>query len=661
MCLSLALNALALLASLALAVRYRPAGRVELVVATSMLWNYLVMVPVYGLGLTGHLTARTLALVSGLFFASVYAAARGRRTFREFDLEVLRKLWTLVRLPSDTAIAALRARSLVTPFVLFTLCMIAWTFLTAYYTPSWRQWDALWYHEPIVGFTIQNHGFSIVDLPQQGGAQKINGYPRLAEMTQLWFVIFTDRRVIDMVNHLLTPALMGGVYLLARRSAEQSVALALGATVLCMPATAMLLGSDYVDTHNAAFVVAGAHFATRPTLRLRDAWMAAVCLGLAAASKHMAIMPALVFGAICAVRAVANARGRRLAGLGTVLAGVALIVATASPTYLRNWIHFKNPFWPDFKFDSDRLGIHWPGGLEWGASDAVDAGEGRINMNGPLETLLDDLYRIPYTVNRGHMTQAYEYGLAITSIVIPIVFFVVLLLALTPLRDLAARVSRRPAWRASEATRNAALLAVGLLPMLWFAPALWGARYQIGAVGIALGLVGWAAGRGGAGLGYGIAGAVSVLSIVSFFWTQPRFWLWWGEAKTIAAIPYPEREVTQAGAINPELDAKVASAILKDVGLLREKQVGPGAIVAFNSNYGTYLALLWNNEFSNKIVWVPEGPDYVDRVAATGATWTYCGYGDPLYSKLKAKDSGWEELGAVSTERWGAAFRRTRW
>jgi hypothetical protein len=233
----------------------------------------------------------------------------------------------------------------------------------------------------------------------------------------------------------------------------------------------------------------------------------------------------------------------------------------------------------------------------------------------------------------------------------------VLLLALSPFRDLVARIFGRPHWRASEQTRNAALLAVGLLPILYFSPALWGARYQIAAVGIALGLVGWAAGRGGVGMGHGLAGAIGVMSIVSFFWTEPRFWLWWSEAKALAAIPYPER----ASTLNPALDPKVASAIMKDVGLLREKQLGPGAVLAFNTSYGTYMALFWNNEFSNKIVWVKEGPDYLDRVAAAGATWAYAAYGDPIYGKFKEKDSGWAELGPVNVERWGAMFRRTRW
>ncbi len=656
---SLALNVLAALASLAICVRLRPEGRVELVVAATMIWNALVMVPVYGLGLTNHLAAKPLAWVSAVFFGLVYAVARGPAGWRAFDRDVLRYAWTLIRLPSDTLLAGFRAKSLVTIVVLFTVCMCGWTFFTAYYTPSWRQWDALWYHEPLVGFSIQNHGFSPVNLPQ-GGAQKINGYPRLAEMTQLWFVIFADRRVIDMVNHLMAPALMGSVYLLVRRYASQGVALGLGASIVCMPATALLLGSNYVDVHNAAFVVAGAHFATRPTFRLRDAWMAALCLGLAVSSKHMAIVPALVFGMIAAVRGVATSRGRRLSALGTVLGGIALIVAFAAPTYARNWYYFKNPFWPDFKFDNERFGIHWPGGVEWGAG-SYDSGESRIDMNEPFDTLLEDLYRIPYAMNRGHMTQAYEYGIAITSVVIPVTFVVVFLLALTPFRDLFARLVRRPVWRASDGTRNAALLAVGLLPMLYFSPALWGARYQIASVGVALGLVGWAAGRN-EGFGQSLAGAIGIMSIVSFFWTEPRCWLRWEEAKAFAAIPYPEREVTQATTVSPTLDMKVGSAIMKDVGVLREKQVGPGAVLAFPSAYGVFLALFWNNDFSNKVVWVPEGPDYLDRVAATGATWTYCGLGDPTcYKALKDKDSGWAEVGILNVERWGAVFRRTRW
>ena len=113
--------------------------------------------------------------------------------------------------------------------------------------------------------------------------------------------------------------------------------------------------------------------------------------------------------------------------------------------------------------------------------------------------------------------------------------------------------------------------------------------------------------------------------------------------------------------IGPEVDMHVASPIVKETGLAREKQVGPGAVITFNSNYSNYMALFWNNEFSNTVVWVPDGPNYLERVAQTGATWTYAAYGDPVYAQLHAKDSGWVEVGPLQVERWGVVFRRTRW
>src|SRR5262249_9710777 len=143
----------------------RPNGRAELALVTLMLWNFLVMCPVYALGLTGHLDARTLALVSAPWFALVVAVARGRIPLSAFAKEVGHAAIAVGRLPLDGYLVTLRARSFVAIGVLFTFCMIVWTLVGAYLGPSWKQWDALWYHEPIVGFAIQNRGFSIVDLP----------------------------------------------------------------------------------------------------------------------------------------------------------------------------------------------------------------------------------------------------------------------------------------------------------------------------------------------------------------------------------------------------------------------------------------------------------------------------------------------------------------
>ena len=128
-------------------------------------------------------------MTSGPFFAALLAASLWRRPGGNRALA--RAALAQARLPFDALHEALRARSFVLLGLLMSAALILWTAISSYYAPSWRQWDALWYHEPIVAFTIQNHGFAMVDLPRDG-LQKINGYPRLCEMTQLWFVIFTD-------------------------------------------------------------------------------------------------------------------------------------------------------------------------------------------------------------------------------------------------------------------------------------------------------------------------------------------------------------------------------------------------------------------------------------------------------------------------------------
>ena len=71
------LTLLAALAALAVAQRTRPGGRAELALTTTILWNFLVCCPIYALGLTGHLTAASLAVTSGAFFAGVFALAVG--------------------------------------------------------------------------------------------------------------------------------------------------------------------------------------------------------------------------------------------------------------------------------------------------------------------------------------------------------------------------------------------------------------------------------------------------------------------------------------------------------------------------------------------------------------------------------------------------------
>jgi hypothetical protein len=99
--LSIAPNVLAVAAALALGLRARLRGRAELAVATVVTWNFLVMCPVYALGLTSHLDARTLAIDSAVWFALILAIARGSTPLSEFGGALGRGAVALARLPID--------------------------------------------------------------------------------------------------------------------------------------------------------------------------------------------------------------------------------------------------------------------------------------------------------------------------------------------------------------------------------------------------------------------------------------------------------------------------------------------------------------------------------------------------------------------------------
>ncbi|MBV9945513.1 MAG: hypothetical protein JOZ69_01540, partial [Myxococcales bacterium] len=121
------LNALAVGAAVAVGLRARLAGRAELALSTLMTWNFLVMCPVYLLGLTQHLYARTLALVSAAFFLAVLGLARGRTPVRRFAAEIGRTVLEMAVLPFEAVLRCARTRSVVAPAVLFTFAFLLWS------------------------------------------------------------------------------------------------------------------------------------------------------------------------------------------------------------------------------------------------------------------------------------------------------------------------------------------------------------------------------------------------------------------------------------------------------------------------------------------------------------------------------------------------------
>lgn len=104
------------------------------------------------------------------------------------------------------------------------LLVVVSALLTAL-APS-ESWDGFFYHEPIVGFALQNQGFRMVSLPPSVVVQGVNGYPRLCAAFALWFVVFTDKT-------------------LTRGRDEGAVATTLILTIVPMIWTGWFFGTDF--------------------------------------------------------------------------------------------------------------------------------------------------------------------------------------------------------------------------------------------------------------------------------------------------------------------------------------------------------------------------------------------------------------------------------
>ncbi len=659
------LTTLSVITSAAVVVRMQLATRAERFVAMAMVWNALVIVPIYALGFTSLLYRGALAAVATVWFLAVLALTIVRSDYAMVRDGVIEALFEVLATPRDAVRECLRKGSwLVAGAVFFAIALSIWTAIQSWYLSSWGQWDALWYHEPMIGWAIQNHGFDVVPLPMS--AQKTNGYPRLVEMTQLWWVIFTDRRLLEIMNSVFGPVLAVGTYALCRRYTKDRVAaMGWGACLLVSPFVSNLLQTIYVDIQYAAFVVAAIYFASQKPLRMRDALLVSVCLTLAIGSKSMALVPVPILAFLTLGRLVLEHRKtRKRAIAGVALAGVAMIGLMASATYVKNWIRFKNPLWPDVKVDIERFGIHWPGSVPmYGAGPRVD-------LNIPFPTLVGDLTMIPYTKTGSPTNQDFDYGFAFAYLIVPmsvlamLVAFVVL--GRPPMRWLWSKIRKRPyaPLPGQEAdlarVRNLLFVAFVGFAMLWTSPALWGARYNISAVACMMAACAWLGGRRGlTRLGHGAATFAAMSSVIMCVWVVPRWYAYPHELWKLHETRYPEREVTPASRFAPGLWIARGSSVTKDVGLARERELGKDKIILINDSYGNYPAHFWNLRYSNKVIYVPSG-EMLQEAERLGATWIFLANGDGLTSTVRAPNSGWQEVGTLNVEGWGTVYRRVR-
>jgi len=624
-----------------------PQSAAELLVATSVVLNAILGGVTYALGLSDRLTRGWLAagvVATSCGLLGLYAKREGRspkpllRAWRDVALLPLRAAWATVRAGAFTTVG-----------LLFAAWFLVWTALAVYYAPNWRDWDCLWYHESMVGFTIQNHGFAIVDLPVY--LQKINGYQRFGEMSQLWFGIWAGRPLVEAANLFYTPMLMGSVYLLTRRySRDRVTAVAWAVAFLLVPGNARLLQSTMVDPHAAALFVTATFYASEKDLTPRNVWLAIVALTMAIGAKTFLLIPGFVLALLILARLVANrkALGGRTT-LATVLGGSALLIGMVLFTHLRNYLHFKNPVWPDLTVDLPSLGIHWQGQAP--LFDPNLPTTQRVNANVGLEALYDKVVALPWTNTWGdHSWQIADYGPGVSWFLAPIGVLVCVVPFFVILRDLVWKYLRKKPIDENRARRTRLVVLLTLPTLVAFAasPALYIGRYHTAMVGVLTGVVAWV------GSHYrfrkfaeGVPLALQLTAIMATLWTPAsrRYWLTADQMKAIVRTPYPEREVAE----------RFGAGVHEATGREREREIHAGDVVGFDDL--NFVSLLWNNHYSNRVVWLDETSDRVAKADALGCKWIYAGSRGPMAARLAA-DPRWVLVGPLEAERFGVIYRR---
>jgi hypothetical protein len=623
------LSAFAGLAALALAVRLRWGGRAETALSALVAWNAIVLLPLTWLGWMNLLTRLSAAMIVPSTALGVLTLSFVKVEPREHWAQIRRTFFALLRMPFEAVARGWKLDAFLAFGVAFSILTMFWTTWLAYLAPH-TSWDGIWYHDSIVGWSIQNHGFSTVSLPI--GLENVNGVPRLVETMNLWFVLFTDRRLIEAPNSVIAaPMLMLGFYCIARRHTRTpTTAMGWAAALYLMPASLLQMRSTYVDVYVAAFFLAGLHYATRPAMRLRDGWMAGLCLGMLGASKALGLPWMFIIGAFALPRLLwNNVRERPLGSIGTTLGSLVVALVIAAPAYVRNWVVNHNPLWP-VMVDLPSFGIHWDGNFD----PVIDR---------PLKQMLADMLAVPVPGHDFHDPRVWGYGLGFPFFVLPwaILMFPVVVVCIG--RSLFLKEFDKVAWNL--------LLVVLPIAATWpLAPQKWFARYNLQIVAGLAFVANWTSTRTWVRrASEGLAAVTIGTSIIMLYWADPGWSVDIGTAMTLAKMSPLERASFEA--VGYAFDSKVVVA--------REEEIGPGDVVAF-SDMNAFPSLLWNERFSNLVVYLQSGggESFLSRCDTLNAKWVVATTGTPEYQTLKSHPTLWSEVGYMCHQQEWVAFRR---
>lgn len=633
------------LAALAVADRLTE-GRAELLVAGGVVWTTLVVGPMYFLGLANVLTRDTVAASTLILSGAGFVVATEKLKRERIDAFRAR-LEGLVRLPVDAAKILHRINAIFLVTFVVAIGYFLWQLVSAFYGPCWGDWDALWYHEPIIAWSIQNHGFDPVPLPLNH--QVINGYTRLGEITQTWWALFGGRRVVDVSNFVFIPMFMGAMHgIAARFTRDRALPIAWAVALMLLPATMRQLKSTMVDVEAGALVLAAIYFVTHPK-PTKARWCLFVLAVTGAVGVKSVVVPTC--GVACLVFAVRVFLRRKELGMrwavGLVLGGATFVVAMMAFTHLRNWIHFKNPLWP-VSLEIEKYGIHWPGAFPY-LTNKKGAMTGQVDVNLPLPDLLEKLLARPFTVSGGHTWHVDDYGFGPSWVALPAAvigcFGAPLVWIVGKIKERRAKLSE------SETTKLAglaALIAIFALAGFKFSPSVHVPRYTLGPMAAGFAVIVWAMrGRVWQRGSHAVVFVVQVSAIMMTYWVvEPRLWVYTPkEMGELLSMPYPQREASR----------KHRAPVNEPVALVREREIKKGDVVMFDDSE-VWPAMAWNNDFSNQVFWIDAAKDAFAQVEERHAKWVLTRAGTPLSSQLTR--AGWRAVGMIENEQWTTAYQR---
>jgi hypothetical protein len=420
-----------------------------------------------------------------------------------------------------------------------------------------------------------------------------------------------------------------GVYVMAKRYInDRTYAIGCACAILLMPGMYLILRSTYIELVMASFYVMAVHFTTRPVLRVRDAWLAATMLGFLFGSKITAFATVPVICIVLLVRVLHHfARKRPLATVATIVGGTAWLLAVGAPSYARNWASFGSPLWP-WGLDLPALHIHWPGRGQAAGVRALPPGE--------TGTFAETLFSAPVPGRAWPDTREHGYGIGVLVLMLPLGVLSVVLATLKTASRWLTRLDSK------DRAGNLAYTVLPALTWLPFSPNLLMARYNIHIVILLVVATAWLLSDAvWLRVREGVLGAVVFISWVLMYWATPGWNISWATTKDLMRMTTLERACAHVQDFLPE--PKTAKA--------REEEIKQGDVVVFGDG-NLFPALLWNEHYSNRVVWIPSslGPEaMLARAEQLHAKWFVASSYSAELRVLKAPGSRWQEVGQLST------------